>query len=97
MADMTIKHVDTYIYEMDRAGKRADLFTYLPFLKELIAYAKETSPSQSYSSKSIEDLINFEFVLRHAYRQNRAHETVGYIETQFAVMQRVTAIQPESI
>lgn len=48
--------VETYIYEMDRAGKRVDLSVYLPFLKELIAYTKETSPSQSYSSKSIEDL-----------------------------------------
>ena len=41
---------------MDRAGKGVDLSVYLPFLKEIIAYAKETSPSQSYSSKSIEDL-----------------------------------------
>jgi hypothetical protein len=41
---------------MDRAGKRVDLSVYLPFLKELITYTKETSPSQSYSSKSIEDL-----------------------------------------
>ncbi len=48
--------VETYIYEMDRAGKGVDLSVYLPFLKELIAYTKETSPSQSYSSKSIEDL-----------------------------------------
>jgi hypothetical protein len=48
--------VETYIYEMDRAGKGVDLSVYLPFLKEIIAYAKETSPSQSYSSKSIEDL-----------------------------------------
>jgi hypothetical protein len=48
--------VETYIYEMDRAGKRVDLSVYLPFLKELIAYTKKTSPSQSYSSKSIEDL-----------------------------------------
>lgn len=48
--------VDTYIYEMDRAGKGVDLSGYLPLLKELIAYTKETSPSQSYSSKSIEDL-----------------------------------------
>jgi hypothetical protein len=48
--------VETYIYEMDRAGKAVDLSVYLPFLKDLIAYTKETSPSQSYSSKSIEDL-----------------------------------------
>jgi hypothetical protein len=48
--------VETYIYEMDRAGKEVDLTVYLPFLKELIAYTKETSPSRSYSSKSIEDL-----------------------------------------
>jgi hypothetical protein len=38
--------VDTYIYEMDRAGKRVDLSAYLPFLKELIVYTKETSPTQ---------------------------------------------------
>lgn len=48
--------VETYIYEMDRAGKKVDLSVYLPLFKELIAYAKETSPSSSYSSKSIEDL-----------------------------------------
>lgn len=48
--------VETYIYEMDRAGKRVDLSVYLPFLKELIAYTKKTSASQGYSSKSIEDL-----------------------------------------
>lgn len=48
--------VETYIYEMDRAGKRVDLSVYLPLFKELIAYTKETSASQSYSSKSIEDL-----------------------------------------
>jgi len=48
--------VETYIYEMDRAGKGVDLSVYLPFLKELVAYTKETSPSQSYSLKSIEDL-----------------------------------------
>ena len=48
--------VETYIYEMDRAGKRVDLSVYLPLLKELIAYTKKTSPSQSYSLKSIEDL-----------------------------------------
>ena len=45
--------VETYIYEMGRAGKRVDFSVYLPFLKELIAYTKETSPSQSYSTKSI--------------------------------------------
>jgi hypothetical protein len=49
--------VDTYIYEMDKASKKVDLSVYLPLLKELIAYTKETSPSQSYSSKLIEDLI----------------------------------------
>jgi hypothetical protein len=48
--------VESYIYEMDRAGKRVDLSVYLPLFKELIAYTKETSASQSYSSKSIEDL-----------------------------------------
>jgi len=47
---------ENYIYEMDRAGKQVDLSIYLPLLKELIAYTKKTSPSQSYSSKSIEDL-----------------------------------------
>jgi hypothetical protein len=57
VVDHVFMFVDTYIYEMDRAGKRVDLSAYLPFLKELIAYTKETSPSQSYSSKSIEDLI----------------------------------------
>ena len=49
--------VDSYIYEMDRAGKGVDLSVYLPLFKELSAYAKETSPSQRYSSKSTEDLM----------------------------------------
>ncbi len=48
--------VDSYIAEMDRAGKGVDLSAYLPLLKELVAYAKETSPSQAYSLKSIEDM-----------------------------------------
>ena len=48
--------VDSYIYEMDRAGKAVDLSVYLPLFKELSAYTKATSPSQRYSSKSIEDL-----------------------------------------
>ena len=41
---------------MDRAGKGVDLSVYLPFFKELHAYMKKTSPSQSYSSKSIDDM-----------------------------------------
>ncbi len=57
VVDHIFMFVDTYIYEMDRAGKKVDLSVYLPLLKELIAYTKETSPSQSYSSKLIEDLI----------------------------------------
>lgn len=56
VVDHIVIFVETYIYEMDRAGKGVDLSVYLPFLKELIGYTKETSPSQSYSLKSIEDL-----------------------------------------
>jgi len=56
VVDHIVGFVDTYIYEMDRAGKEVDLSAYLPFLKEFIAYAKESSPSQSYSSKSTEGL-----------------------------------------
>lgn len=48
--------VETYIYEMDKAGKRIDLSVYLPLLKELITYTIRTSSSQSYSPKWIEDL-----------------------------------------
>ena len=48
--------VQTYIYEMDRVGKGVCLSVYLPFFKELHAYMKKTSPSQSYSSKSIDDM-----------------------------------------
>jgi hypothetical protein len=40
---------------MDKAGKRVDLSVYLPLLKELIAYTKKTSHSQSYSAR-VEDL-----------------------------------------
>ena len=57
VVDHIFMFVDTYTYEMDRAGKMVDLSVYLPFLKELLAYTKKTSPSQSYSSKSIEALI----------------------------------------
>jgi hypothetical protein len=56
VVDHIFTFVDTYIYEMDRAGKDVDLSVYLPVMKELISYTKETSSSQSYSSKSIEDL-----------------------------------------
>ena len=56
VVDHSFIFVDSYIYEMDRAGKRVDLSVYLPLFKELIAYSKETSASQRYSSKSIEDL-----------------------------------------
>jgi len=47
--------VDSYLFEMDRAGVGADLSVYLPLFRELSAYARETSASQRYSSKSIEE------------------------------------------
>jgi hypothetical protein len=57
VVDHIYMFVDTYIYEMDKAGKKVELSVYLPLLKELIAYTKETSPSQGYQSKSIEEQI----------------------------------------
>ena len=56
VVDHISQFVDTYIYEIDRGGKKVDLSAYLPLMKELIAYTKETSPGQSYSSESVEEL-----------------------------------------
>ena len=56
IVDQIHELVDTYIYEIDRAGKRVDLSNYLPLMEELIAYARETAPAPIDSLKHIENL-----------------------------------------
>jgi hypothetical protein len=82
--------IDTYIYEMDRAGKEVDLTVYLPLFKELIAYTKETAPLQSYSTKSIEDLRKKDpahAARMKAYTDGKFMETESFIAEAEALLQ----------